>query len=314
VVQRFDSARVTPLAVFVVLVLVAGCAGEPGQTSEPSSVAAANSIAPTSSPSAAPSVVPSDAPSVAPSVAVDETLPPSTEPTDGPAPTPKVTPVPQPSPTLNWDANGFKMSTKDPVSIGANAKVTLKGPVGPTCAIKVKYTSGTNASLPKPTHPNPGWWVWVWKIPASAHAGTATVTTTCTYAGDPHTGTGTFLIKNPALPDGWDIEAAVPGTREAADNSLLRVTVTIKGTVPSDPTHDQNLACRMMLIRGDVSATSAWISDYPWDNGDGPLVLDFDFSPLGPEFVGTNTWDVSCQNEYGDPETDQHDTGTIELT
>lgn len=308
--KRSGSARAVSSMAVAILLVVAACAGQSGPTSAPTPSMGQRSDAPSAAPTSAPSPILS----AAATTAVEGTSAPSTAPTGGPAPTPKVTAAPRPSPTLNWDAMGFSMSMRDPVSIGANAKVTLKGPVGPTCTIKVKYPSGTNASLPKPTHPNPGWWVWTWTIPASAQAGTATVTTTCTYFGDPHTGTATFEIVNPALPDGWDIEATVPGTRAVDGLSPLRVTVTIKGTVPDGAGYGQNMSCLMQLFIGEISATSDLITDYPWSNGDAPLVLDFQFDPLGPEFIGTNTWDVRCKNMYGDPRTEQHDTGTIELT
>src|SRR5206468_8026918 len=125
---------------------------------------------------------PSPSPLVDPVESDAPTTPPSV------AQTPNPTGPPRPSPTLNWADSGFTASVRSPVSIGARAKVTLKGPLGPACTLKVRYPSGINASLPTPTHPEPNWWTWTWTIPANAHAGTAAGTATCTYAGAPERG------------------------------------------------------------------------------------------------------------------------------
>ncbi|HEY4227211.1 MAG TPA: hypothetical protein VGM49_02645 [Candidatus Limnocylindrales bacterium] len=234
-------------------------------------------------------------------------------PTDGSSAAPAPTPTSKPAPTLNWDAAGFAATVKDPVSIGSKAKVTLKGPVGPTCALKIKYPSGITATLPSPTHPTAGSWQWTWTIPSKAKAGKATGTTTCTYYGVPHLGNVSFRILDPTLPDGWDIVATMPSTRSSADATALIVHVTIKGVLPVDPTHDQDIACYLDLV-GPGSSKNLLLADYPWHAGDGPLTLPYDVGVLGPDYVGTDTFTVRCRNEFGTPFTWQSDSGTITIT
>jgi hypothetical protein len=240
------------------------------------------------------------------------TDPPSAAPTI--APTPDPTQPPKPSPTLNWANNGFNASVKSPVSIGAKAKITLKGPLGPTCTLKVRYPSGTNAALPSPTHPEPSWWTWTWTIPSKAHAGTATGTATCTYAGVPKSGPVSFKIVDPALPGGWAIDVIGPVSRSSSDTGLLYMTVKLKGTVPTNPGYaTQQMVCNLDLRQGN-SIANVWTPDTPFEAGDTQIVAEFDVGALGPSFAGTATWTVKCRNLLVTGSAFQSDSGTIEIT
>ena len=286
--------------------LVAGCATPAAPTENPvlgavatlePSTEAIASPGPSPSPMADP--VMTDPPTAAPII----------------APTPNPTKPPKPSPTLNWENNGFSASVRSPVSIGAKAKVTLKGPLGPTCTLKVRYPSGTNASLPSPTHPEPNWWTWTWTIPAKAHAGTATGTATCTYAGVPKSGPISFKIVDPALPGGWAIDVTGPASRSSTDTGLLSMTVHVKGTVPSDANYGVLVTCNIELWSAQGPyVVNVYSGEQEYVNGSGQFVADFDVGELGPYFVGKATWTVKCRNIRVQGDAWKPDTGTIDIT
>jgi hypothetical protein len=251
----------------------------PGQTPSPEpSIVATSSV--TGEPSASP-------------------LPTATElPTMSPEPTATVEPTARPTarPTLNWADKGFTASVKSPVAIGSKAKVTLKGPVGPTCTLSITYPSGSAANLPNPTHPSAGSWQWTWTVPSKAQTGFATGTATCTYAGVPKSGPVQFKVTNPALPGGWDIQVAMPASRSSGDSSVLSVHVTVQGTMPVDPSYaSQIVVCNLDLRHGSY-VSNVWTPDMYLDPPITSFTADFDIGALGPDFIGTDDWVVKCRN------------------
>lgn len=223
---------------------------------------------------------------------------------------------PAPSPTLNWDANGCMAAVKSPVTIGEEARVTLKCPVGPTCVLKITYPNGHNATLPNPTHPEPGWWRWTWTVPSGAKAGMASGNATCTYAGNPHVGPITFKLVNPALPGGYSINVTSPASRAWSDTDFLRMTVKVTGTVPSSPTYGVTLTCNLDLTSPNGNYhVNMYYGPIDYTNGSGPFVASFDLgSSLSADWVGTATWTFKCRNTYVASDGWKQDTGTIEIT
>jgi hypothetical protein len=202
------------------------------------------------------------------------------------------------------------------VDIGAKAKVTLTGPVGPTCTLKVVYPSGIGASLPEPTHPKPGAWTWTWTIPSKAAAGTAQGTATCTYAGVPHRGPISFKILNPTLPGGYVINVVSPSSRAWTDTSELQMTIKVTGTVPSNPTYGVSLTCNFILWSyNNLWTVNVYSPEYDYANGTGHLDAGFQLDPaLTADWVGQSTWTVRCRNIRVADDQWKADNGTIDIT
>jgi hypothetical protein len=291
----------------VMLALVAGCVAPAGPTVSPQ--VAPPSITTIASPE--PSAEPTAA-NASPSMSLAPTA--SLLPPPSASPSPPPTTAPKPSPTLNWDAVGYQASVKDPVSIGSKAKVILKGPVGPTCKLKITYASGVNATVPSPTHPKPGWWQWTWTIPSKAKAGTASGTSTCTYFGVPHTGDVSFKIVDPK-PSGWSINLDVPATHahDALEENGIMITVHVIGTLTVNPDYaKQQLVCQFWLsTAGNSSHASGF--DLLWATGDPPITWEYQV-PLTPNDIGTASWSMRCKNYYISPESWKSDSGAIEIT
>ena len=282
--------------------LIAACGAPVGPAATPSLPAPTEAAVASAQPTAleAPTAAPTEAPAS-----------PSAEPADTFVPSPA--PTVRPSPTLNWEESGFSASVRDPVKIGEKAKVTLKGPVGPTCTLKIKYPSGTNATLPSPTHPNPGWWQWIWTIPSKANGGQATGTATCTYGGVPHTGLVTFTITKP--PPAWSIQADLPATFDhtTLPETGLLFPVTMVGTVPKNPDYlSQRITC-VVDVNTAGNASYGQVFDAPWENGDGPLWIHWQVEFAASD-VGMATWTVRCKSRYVTPEQWKYDSGSLEIT
>lgn len=305
------AARLRPTLLWAIAVIaLVGCttpAVAPA-TSAPSIISAAQTADASSSPPLEPGPSPSEAPSTT-------TLPTATPmPTES---TPAATVAPKPSPTLNWDANGCQGSVRDPVKLGAQAKVTLKCPVGPTCTLKITYPSGGSAKVGSPSHPNPGWWVWTWTVPTSAKGGDATGTSTCTYAGNPHTGPVSFTLVAPAT--NFDIQVHLPATFDhtTPQDVGIIIQVTITGTLPESPGHaHQAVWCDFHLTTTTSPESTATYNEQfvvDWDNGDPPITWRWRIA-FGPNEVGHATWDMKCTNYYIHPPHWEEDTGTLEIT
>jgi hypothetical protein len=179
--------------------------------------------------------------------------------------------------------------------------------------IKVKYPSGSNASLPNPTRPKPTSWVWTWTVPKSAGAGTATLTVTCTYGGFARGGPNTFKIVDPTPPPPWSISVDLPGTHPSGSTEPIRATITINGLLPENPAYaEQRFRCGITIFTDGYTVDT--VAEIYWDNGDGPFFLNFAIGAIDPEFVGAATWSVDCRNMYIDPPDVREDSGTIEIT
>jgi hypothetical protein len=234
-----------------------------------------------------------------------------------PAPTPRPTATPKPQPTLDWAEEPIGMSvTPDPAKLGAKVKVTVSLAAGPTCALKVRYPSGSNASLPKPTRPKPTSWIWTWTLPESAGGGTATATVTCTYGGVARGGPGTFTIVDPT-PE-WSISADVPATQPAtapppSSSNILQATITVNGQVPVNPAYpQQRFHCTLHLVANGYTVNAA--DQVYLDSFDAPIPMGFSVGTIPTKSIGPASWTLTCENLYIEPQDTRQDSGTIEIT
>jgi hypothetical protein len=216
-------------------------------------------------------------------------------------------------PSLDWATIGYTVGAKSAVAIGAKAKVTIKGPVGPTCTLKVHYPSGGSPSLPAPTHPSPGWWVWTWTVKSSAGTGTATFNVGCTYAGLKKSGDGDFTIVNVPAPDGWTISVSTITSRSKDSSAPMMFTVHVHGVVPQDPeTQIVEMACyyRILVVNGPPDA---WIYDLTYFAPDAQFEFSVDVGVFGAANVGSRDWVIRCTNSRWMPFTYHEDSGSIEV-
>lgn len=289
----------------IALIVIAGCTAPaaPATTAQTPSTSEIGPIAPAETASQAPSMTIEPSPSLV--AAASPTA--ETTPTPSAPPTPPPTATPKPQPTLDWEGSPIGMGVSpDPTSLGKTVRVEVVVAIGPTCVLKVKYPSGSNASLPKPTRPDARHWVWKWTIPQSAGPGTAKVTATCTYAGVARRGTGTFTIS------GWSISATFPATL-AHDVSALYGQVAIVGVWQRSITSPDRINCVITLVT-NAGTKMAGENVFWYSGGQGPFDLSLPVGPLGPDAIGPASWTLACTNFTPDPQETRKDNGTIEIT
>jgi hypothetical protein len=202
-------------------------------------------------------------------------------------------PTAKPTPTLDWVNVGYSVGVRDPVALGAKAKVTILAPVGPTCTVAARYPNGKSASVGSPTHPRAGAWVWSWTVPSTAGLGSARYSFSCTYAGLAKPGTGTFDIvaaastptPKPTATPTWSISGAITSP-VSRSNGTLTFTGHVHGTPPPGIA-PIDLYCQLFVTYGGT--------DTLIDQNGSVQTADFALAgPIGYPSAGTYAWHVTC--------------------